>query len=238
MVYRAPRLAAETMLQQVDFTPESLGRLEGVNPALRNLMMEVERRANEQGYNLQVSEGLRDPERQKQLVAEGASQTMNSRHLKGNAIDVHLLNPDGSANWDFEAYEPIADIAKEVAAERGVDNFVWGGDWKSLKDGVHFEIADSDYVAPAEVIAAVQSGDMTKSEAARYVSEDLLDGIAPEAEEKPTFMESLGEAAAYLDASGIAQAPSMPSSLPTSIDRGQQGVGSQALSRMGIGSLA
>lgn len=236
MVYRAPRLAAETMLQQVDFTPESLGRLEGVNPALRNLMMEVERRANERGYNLQVSEGLRDTERQKELVAEGASQTMNSRHLKGNAIDVHLLNPDGSANWDFEAYEPIADIAKEVAAEQGVDNFVWGGDWKSLKDGVHFAIADSDYVAPAAVIAAVKSGDMTKSEAARYVSEDLLDGIAPE--EKPTFMESLGEAAAYLDASGIAQAPSMPDDLPTSIDRGQQGVGSRALSRMGIGSLA
>lgn len=87
-------------------------------------------------------------------------------------------------------------------------------------------------------LEAYKAGDMTKSEAARYVSEDLIDGIAPEAEEKPTFMESLGEAAAYLDASGIAQAPSMPSSLPTSIDRGQQGVGSQALSRMGIGSLA
>jgi len=101
-----------------------------------------------------------------------------------------------------------------------------------------YGLGDRDPGTTAQVLEAIQSGDMTKSEAARYVSEDLIDGIAPEAEEKPTFMESLGEAAAYLDASGIAQAPSMPDSLPTSIDRGQQGVGSQALSRMGIGSLA
>jgi hypothetical protein len=99
-----------------------------------------------------------------------------------------------------------------------------------------YGLGDRDPGTTAQVLEAFQSGDMTKSEAARYVSEDLIDGVAPE--EKPTFMESLGEAAAYLNASGIAQAPSMPDDLPTSIDRGQQGVGSRALSRMGIGSLA
>jgi hypothetical protein len=111
-------------------------------------MKEVERRALDQGIKVEVSEGLRDPGRQAELVEQGKSQTLNSKHLKGNALDIHVRNPDGSANWDFDAYRPVAEIAKQVAAEKGVPNLVWGGDWKSLRDGVHFELAGSNYAAP------------------------------------------------------------------------------------------
>jgi len=255
-MFRAPILPSENILQPnltlADFTPESIGRMQGVNPALRDLMMEVERRANEQGYNLQVSEGLRDPRRQEQLVSEGKSQTTNSRHLTGNAIDVHLLNPDGSANWDFEAYAPIADIAKEVAAERGLENFVWGGDWQSLKDGVHFELNDANYTPSPEqqraagyerratdtqrlALEAYKAGDMTKSEAARFVSEDLLDAIEPE----ESWLDSLADAAKYMDFAGVGQAQKLPSPgrLSTSINRGTRNVGSSALQRFGLASL-
>jgi hypothetical protein len=136
------------MADPAAFSEQSLRRMQGVNPALVGLMKEVERRALDQGIKVEVSEGLRDPGRQAELVEQGKSQTLNSKHLKGNALDIHVRNPDGSANWDFDAYRPVAEIAKQVAAEKGVPNLVWGGDWKSLRDGVHFELAGSNYAAP------------------------------------------------------------------------------------------
>jgi peptidoglycan L-alanyl-D-glutamate endopeptidase CwlK len=145
---RAPNaLALPTMgqpnmgyMQPVVFNETSLSRLEPLNPTLRELMMETERRADAAGINFEITEGMRDAARQAELVAQGASQTMNSLHLSGNAADIHILNPDGSVNWDFEAYRPIADIAKTVAAEMGIPDFVWGGDWRTLRDGVHFQV--------------------------------------------------------------------------------------------------
>lgn len=130
------------------FSEQSLRRMQGVNPALAGLMKEVERRALDQGIKIEVSEGLRDRGRQAELVSQGKSKTLNSRHLTGNALDIHIRNPDGSANWNFEAYRPVAEIAKQVAAEKGVPNLVWGGDWKTLRDGVHFELRNADYAAP------------------------------------------------------------------------------------------
>lgn len=130
------------------FSEQSLRRMQGVNPALAGLMKEVERRALDQGIKIEVSEGLRDRGRQAELVSQGKSKTLNSRHLTGNALDIHIRNPDGSANWDFEAYRPVAEIAKQLAAEKGIPNLVWGGDWKTLRDGVHFELRNADYAAP------------------------------------------------------------------------------------------
>lgn len=119
------------------FGQQSQKRLSGVDPRLVEVLNLTRQRT---GIPFEVTEGMRDADRQKQLVAAGKSQTMNSRHLHGNATDIHIKNPDGSVNWDFEAYRPIADEAKKVAAELGYNDFVWGGDWKSLKDGVHFQI--------------------------------------------------------------------------------------------------
>lgn len=124
----------------VDFNPRSTELLGAADPRLREILTETERRAREQGIEIQVSETLRDPERQAALVEQGKSQTMDSRHLTGNAVDIFIQNPDGSVNWDFEAYRPVADIAKQVAAEKGYDDLVWGGDWQTLKDGVHFQL--------------------------------------------------------------------------------------------------
>lgn len=124
----------------VDFNPRSTELLSAADPRLREVLTETEKRARERGIEIQVSETVRDRERQADLVAQGKSQTMNSKHLTGNAADIFIQNPDGSANWDFEAYRPVADIAKEVAAEMGYDDLVWGGDWQTLKDGVHFQM--------------------------------------------------------------------------------------------------
>lgn len=119
------------------FSEQSVGRLSGVDPRLAEILALARRKS---GLNFEITEGMRTPERQKGLVSSGASQTMNSRHLHGNAVDVHLLNDDGTANWDFEAYRPVAAAMKGAAAELGYDDLVWGGDWKTLKDGVHFQV--------------------------------------------------------------------------------------------------
>ena len=114
---------------------------QGVDPRL----LQVMKRAREiSGVPFEVSEGMREADRQRQLVAQGKSQTMNSRHLHGNAVDVFIPKGDGGVNWDFESYRPIADAAKQAAQELGYNDFVWGGDWKTLKDGVHFQIGSAN----------------------------------------------------------------------------------------------
>jgi D-alanyl-D-alanine carboxypeptidase len=130
-----------------------MDRLSGVDPRIDEV---VRLAANNLGITLGVSEGLRDVETQKKYVAEGKSQTMNSKHLHGNAVDYYIVGPDGKANWDFEAYRPLAEEAKRIAAEKGYDGFGWGGDWKTLKDGVHFQFDGHDHSADPQVPATQQ----------------------------------------------------------------------------------
>lgn len=85
-----------------------------------------------------VTEGLRTREKQKRLVESGASQTMNSKHLVGHAVDVAALL-DGEVRWDFGLYMEINNAFQQAASTLGV-NIVWGGHWKTLKDGPHFQI--------------------------------------------------------------------------------------------------
>ncbi len=122
----------------VEFNARSKEMLKSVNPTLAELMYAVEAQHPDA---FEISEGMRSKERQADMVAQGKSQTMNSKHLGGNAVDIAMIGPDGQPNWDFEAYRPIADTAKATAASLGIPDFVWGGDWRTLKDGPHFELA-------------------------------------------------------------------------------------------------
>lgn len=111
-------------------------RLEGVNDALVNV---VRRAARLTDVEFVVTEGLRTKERQAQLVAKGASRTMNSKHLSGRAVDL-AARIDGEIRWDWPLYHRLAKAMKAAAAECGV-SIVWGGDWRTFKDGPHFELA-------------------------------------------------------------------------------------------------
>lgn len=88
-----------------------------------------------------VTEGLRTKERQEQLVKQGASKTMNSKHLIGKAIDIAPI-VDGKVRWDWPLFYPIADAMKKAAAELKAP-LQWGGDWRSFRDGPHFELKDA-----------------------------------------------------------------------------------------------
>ena len=119
---------------------KSLSRLEGVHP---DLVKVVKLAIIYTPVDFSITEGLRSVTRQKELVSLGASQTMRSRHLTGHAIDVVAL-VDGKVNWDFEHYEKIADAFLRAGAELNVP-IVWGGLFKTLKDGVHFELHRGKY---------------------------------------------------------------------------------------------
>jgi len=90
-----------------------------------------------------VLEGLRTPARQAELVKAGASQTMRSRHLTGHAVDLGAFVA-GSIRWDWPLYGKIAAAMKRAAGELGVE-LEWGGDWRTLKDGPHFQLTWKAY---------------------------------------------------------------------------------------------
>lgn len=113
----------------------SLQRLEGVHP---DLVKVVHRAIELSEIDFTVLEGLRTKARQSQLVAAGASQTMNSRHITGHAVDLGAM-VGGEVRWDWPLYRQIATAMKLAASQLDVP-IVWGGDWKTLKDGPHFEL--------------------------------------------------------------------------------------------------
>ena len=114
----------------------SENRLEGVNEALVSV---VRRAARNTTVDFIVTEGLRTKDRQAQLFAKGASRTMNSKHLTGRAVDLAAM-VDGEVRWDWPLYHKLAKAMKDAADECGV-KIVWGGDWRTFKDGPHFELA-------------------------------------------------------------------------------------------------
>lgn len=121
----------------------SLGNLKGVHPDLRRVM---DRALQESPLDFIVIEGLRSKERQKQLFDQGATRTMNSRHITGHAVDLLPIGPNGRAAFDWPLYHKLAPAVKAAAEAEGV-KIVWGGDWKSFKDGPHFELDRNVYPA-------------------------------------------------------------------------------------------
>jgi len=120
----------------------SESRLQGVHPDL----VKVTRRALELStVDFGITEGLRTQERQKQMVAQGSSQTMNSRHLTGHAVDV-VAYIGSDISWDMPLYQQIAQAFKQASAELSIP-VEWGGDWKTLKDGPHFQLPFKEYPA-------------------------------------------------------------------------------------------
>lgn len=140
-------------------------RLAGVHPDL----VCVVRNLAKGGALFRVEEGLRTVERQRQLVASGASQTMASRHITGHAVDLLPL-VDEQPTFDWKYYFPLADAFRAASIAEKVP-VIWGGAWgllmtdyatakagqdryaarvraqgrKPFLDGPHFELARAFY---------------------------------------------------------------------------------------------
>jgi peptidoglycan L-alanyl-D-glutamate endopeptidase CwlK len=113
----------------------SLKALVGVHP---DLVAVTKRAAELMPGGFVITEGMRSKERQRELVSKGLSKTMNSRHLVGLAVDFAPL-VGNEVTWKWPAFKPVADAFKVAAKELNTP-IVWGGDWKSFRDGPHVEL--------------------------------------------------------------------------------------------------
>lgn len=102
----------------------SLSRLDGVNPKLVKVVTTAITMSK---IDFGVICGLRTIEEQRELVAKGASQTMKSKHIEGNAVD--LMAYIGSrGSWELNLYDDIADAMKIAADEHNIQ-IRWGAAW-------------------------------------------------------------------------------------------------------------
>ena len=103
----------------------SLAKLEGVDERMVAIVK----------YAIGVSKqdfscicGLRTMDEQRALVAKGASKTMKSKHLEGNAVDLMAYIKGVGDRWELKLYDEIADAMKEAAKDIGVP-VRWGAAW-------------------------------------------------------------------------------------------------------------
>ena len=122
------------------FGARSISRMAGLHPDLKKVMNQAILATD---LDFTVLEGLRTLERQKQMVESGASTTLNSRHLDGHAVDIAPFI-GGEVQWDWPLYYRLAAIVKAAAKEVGVP-IEWGGDWKTFKDGPHWQLPWAKY---------------------------------------------------------------------------------------------
>jgi peptidoglycan L-alanyl-D-glutamate endopeptidase CwlK len=118
----------------------SQANLKGVHPDLVRVITQV---LIKPSINFIVIHGVRDLEEEEEMVKEGKSTTLHSRHLPnekgfGCAVDVAAL-VGGHVSWQPHFYEEIwTDV--ERAAHALKIPVEWGGDWKLFKDYGHFQL--------------------------------------------------------------------------------------------------
>ena len=146
---------------------KSLQELQGAH---QDLVSVVKRALEITAQDFAVHDGNRTLEEQKKYVASGASQTLDSRHLNGHAVDlVPVIN--GKLRWAWEPIYKIADAVRTAARELNIP-LRWGGAWdipftqsedrpedlvadysarrkkagkKLFLDGPHFELPKAEY---------------------------------------------------------------------------------------------
>lgn len=126
----------------------SRSRLSGIHPDLQRVVYEAIQVTT---VDFTVIEGLRTLERQREMVASGASWTMASRHLTGHAVDVAPV-VGGKLRWDWPLFFPIAEAFRKVSLSTGIP-VRWGGSWSILTDlparlshrNMHPEIPDGPH---------------------------------------------------------------------------------------------
>ena len=133
---------------------KSLQRLQGVHPKLQSV---VKLAITKTKQDFSVLEGVRTPERQRELYEQGRSKpgqvvtwTLNSNHFVnkvtgfGHAVDLIPYPVD----WDdLKKFDEISRAMFEAAKELGV-KIRWGADWdmdgkpreRGETDSPHFEV--------------------------------------------------------------------------------------------------
>lgn len=119
-------------------------RLSGVHPDLIRIVREAVKTVP---FEVTIIQGTRTPEQQAKNVKAGKSQTSRSRHVVANnrcgfacAVDMAPMLTDGTIPWkDWKAFQALDAAMKKAAAALKIP-MEWGGDWKTLKDGDHWQL--------------------------------------------------------------------------------------------------
>jgi peptidoglycan L-alanyl-D-glutamate endopeptidase CwlK len=106
------------------FGEKSEAALAGVHPDLVRI---VRMALTITDIDFSVHEGLRTLERQKKLYASGASRTLESYHLTGDAVDL-VPYVDGVLRWEMPLCNQVA-AAMHEACSRLHERLVWGRVW-------------------------------------------------------------------------------------------------------------
>lgn len=119
-------------------------RLFGVNPklvAVVNTAIMITK------VDFGVTEGLRTEETQRAYFNAGKSQTMESKHLTGDAVDL-VAFVTGAISWELNLYDEIAEAMRIGALEHDL-SLRWGAAWNisdirkwngSMEAAMHFYI--------------------------------------------------------------------------------------------------
>ncbi len=146
---------------------KSLKELEGVHA---DLVAVVKRALELSVQDFAVHDGTRTLKEQQKMVETGVSQTLDSRHLTGHAVDL-VPYVNGKLRWEWPPIYKIADAVRMAANELGIP-LRWGGAWdipftdsteppedlvtdytarrkkagkKAFLDGPHFELPKAKY---------------------------------------------------------------------------------------------
>ncbi|HAC1176452.1 TPA_asm: M15 family peptidase [Listeria monocytogenes] len=92
------------------------------------------------GIEVLIYETIRTKEQQSANVASGASQTMRSYHLVGQALDFVMAK---GKTVDWGAYR--SDKGKKFVAKAKSLGFEWGGDWSGFVDNPHLQFNYKGY---------------------------------------------------------------------------------------------
>ena len=109
--------------------------LRGIHPDLRKL---ADLAIKYSEVDFRITEGLRTSKRQQELFNLGATRTLNSRHLTGHAVDVVAL-VGGKVSYNYDLYKKINAAFDKASKELKIP-YRWGGTFKKLVDGPHFEL--------------------------------------------------------------------------------------------------
>jgi peptidoglycan L-alanyl-D-glutamate endopeptidase CwlK len=129
-------------------TSASYAKLRGVHPDLVRVVMRCAADWADPATGFIVTCGVRTLEEQKLLKAKGASKTLRSRHLKAangfaHAVDL-ACTIKGAVRWDWPLYNRLA-VRMKAAAKAEKVPLEWGGDWKTFKDGPHYQLPWASY---------------------------------------------------------------------------------------------
>ena len=119
------------------FSLTSQRRLEGVKPELVKI---TNRALYLSTVDFGIASGVRTMAEQQELVATGKSQTLNSKHLTGDAIDFIAIDPETKqGSYDELLMTTVAEAFFRAAGEDEV-GINWGGHWKTFVDMPHIEL--------------------------------------------------------------------------------------------------